>query len=635
MQRARTVWLIIALFIATAGFPTSEETIRFGAPHRVYAADAIYPLNDVKPGMKGTIKTVFEGTAIEEFPCEVIGIMRNFFPQKDVIMVKLLGDKATFTGVVAGMSGSPMYIDGKVVGALAYRFASFQKEPIAGITPIEEMLPIPGKENLRDYEQPGPKQSAAALAAGMRWDSTPYWNELINALSRRGGVLTNGPGDTSGQATGVSPVPIGLSVSGLRSPLLQRLAPALEKAGFVLAAGGGGSADNEGAPLEPGAPISAVLLSGDLDFSATGTVTYRDGDKVLAFGHPFFEYGPINMPIAQASILHTLSTLSGSFKIANLGKIVGNLRQDRTTGIYGVVGEAAPMFPLTVTLKFPWGDTSVFHYQAAQDRTYSDIIPLLCAIAVDASLESARLSLAEAGSMKVKAKVAIKGKGAVEYEDFYGGSTLPIYGNDLASSRAIFDFMGLVGAILENGFINPELESADFSVEFVKGRNVLQIKRAWLGATEAKPGDMVPVFLAVKPFLKDETIITQTITIPKDAPEGPLTVFVGSGSAASLEDTLLEPPSVNSFDDTLALLRKSKQNNRLYLYLEAPSNGISIKGKTLSNLPPSVQAVLNTWRVPFDSSPLNRKLLAQTEAPMDADIRGRAILSITINREDE
>lgn len=601
-----------------------------------FAGDEIFPLNDVKAGMKCSIKTVFSGTAIEEFPCEVIGLVHNFFPQKDVIMVKLLGDKATFTGVVAGMSGSPTYIDGKVVGALAYRFAAFQKEPIAGITPIQEMLPIFDKEKIRDYEQPTPKQSTTALVAGMRWDSRPYWNELMSGLGLRkdrGGDSAASAG--SAPAGGLEGIPIGLSFSGLQSPVLQKLAPALAKAGLVLAGGGGGAANEEGAPLEPGAPISAVLVSGDIDLSATGTVTYRDGDRILAFGHPFFEVGPTNMPIAQASIVHTMSNLSASFKMANLGKVVGTLRQDRTTGVFGVVGQAAPMFPLTVSFRFPWGDEKTFHYQVAQDKTYGDLEALFAAVAVDAGLESARLSAGEAGSMKVKVRIGVKGKGPVEYEDYYGGNPLPQFGFDVAASNALRDFAGLLGAILDNGFVNPELESVEFSAEFVKGRNVLQIRRAWLGASEAHPGDTVPVFLVVKPFMKDEMTITQNITIPKDAPKGTLTVFVSSGPGASLEETILQPPALDSFDDVLALLRKSKPNHILYYYLETPTNGLSIKGKALSGLPPSVLSVLNTGRVPFAAAPINRRILTMAAVPMEADVRGRATLTLNIVLEDE
>src|SRR5208337_3047896 len=304
-----------------------------------FAADQpkvqILPLNQVKPGMHGVAYTVFEGTTPEAMEVEILGVLHNMAgPKSDVILARLHGKKVEYTGVVAGMSGSPVYIDGKLVGAIAYRIGEFSKEPIAGITPAATMLEIDAMD----------KTPAPDMAQGL-------------AGEKREASRTSGPGDTaamnqqaSGYANLLKPIETPLVFTGFSEDTLRLFSKDFASAGVVPVIGAGSvSNDKQPEPLEPGSAISAILVRGDMNIAGTCTVTYLDDSHLLACGHPLLQSGNIDMPMTKATVLATLPSPANSFKIVNTTEAVGAFVQDRRAGILGRFDREPHMIPVTLT----------------------------------------------------------------------------------------------------------------------------------------------------------------------------------------------------------------------------------------------------------------------------------------------
>src|SRR6266571_2013889 len=295
-------------------------------------------------GMRGVAYTVFQGTKPEPMTVEVLGVLKNANgPKGDIILVRLGGTKAEYTGVVAGMSGSPVYFDGKLAGAIAFRIGEFSKEPIAGVTPISEMLEI------------------SALDSTLT--SVPVQAKSIPGLAAK----TSGPGLPSVAAQSfanyLKPIETPLVFSGFSEDSIQRFAPEFAAEGIVPVMGVGSASDTkQPEPLEPGSAVSAILVRGDMDIAATCTVTYIDAEHLLACGHPLMQFGSVDLPMTKAQVLATLPSPLNAFKIVNATETVGSFVQDRHTGILGEFGKKPEMIPVTLTIH---GGTTAktFHYE--------------------------------------------------------------------------------------------------------------------------------------------------------------------------------------------------------------------------------------------------------------------------------
>ncbi len=311
------------------------------------------PVSQIHAGMKGVAYTVFQGTKPESMEVEVLGVLTNVNgPKSDVILVRLGGPKVEYTGVVAGMSGSPVYFDGKLAGAIAFRIGEFSKEPIAGVTPIGEMLEI----NAMDQSPENHLDLAKTTA---------------NAASK-----TSGPGLSGGLAdfaNDLRPIDTPLVFSGFSQDALQHFAPQLAAAGIVPVMGAGSVSDaKQPEPLEPGSAISAILVRGDMDISATCTVTYMDARHLLACGHPLLQYGLVDLPMTKADVVATLASPLNAFKIVNATEPVGAFVQDRHTGILGEFGKKPDMIPVTLNLRGGAAPRQ-FHYEVLNNPRLSPV----------------------------------------------------------------------------------------------------------------------------------------------------------------------------------------------------------------------------------------------------------------------
>ena len=302
--------------------------------------------------MRGVAYTVFQGVKPEAMEVEVLGVLHNVNgPKGDIILVRLHGQKVEYTGVVAGMSGSPVYLDGKLAGALAFRIGEFSKEPIAGVTPIADMLEISALDR-------SPAEDAAAVK--------PSVTAVAGKTAAPGeGFALPGSADSAGRdfTNYLKPIETPLVFNGFSEEAIQLFAGQFASAGIVPVMGAGSvSNDKQPEPLEPGSAVSAILVRGDMDIAATCSVTYVDPQRLLACGHPLLQFGSVDLPMNKAEVLATLASPLNAFKIVNTTESVGTFVQDRHTGIMGVFDRQPEMIPVTLSIHSSTGEKQ-FHYE--------------------------------------------------------------------------------------------------------------------------------------------------------------------------------------------------------------------------------------------------------------------------------
>ena len=388
----------------------------------------IMPIDEIKPGMVGISRTVFEGAELSEFTVHIIGVLRNIQgPKRDLILARLEGGPLAKTGVAAGMSGSPVYVDGRLIGAVSYSIGSFPTEAIAGITPIEEMKDATAMTGRRTGEAARIELpiTPESLAAALRQS----YARLAPFASRTADVQSIGVPAAEGAqlATMLRPIATPLLMSGFEPATVDLLTSIFKDAGFVPVAGGAAagraSAEERAAlngPLREGDAIGVALVGGDLEMGATGTVTHIDGDTVYGFGHPFFNLGPSELPLTRAYVYAMLPSLMSSFKISSMGDVIGTMRQDRATAIAGTLGPGPVTVPMTVTLRSSRGETTTsrtFKFQIGTDQTFT---PLLSYITLYNTLTGYERGFGTA-TFALKGSAKVKGHTDVTFEDIFAG----------------------------------------------------------------------------------------------------------------------------------------------------------------------------------------------------------------------
>ena len=412
----------------------------------------IMPVDQIQAGMKGVAYTVFEGTKPEPMDLEVLGVLKNANgPKSDLILVRLVGKKPEYTGVVAGMSGSPVYIDGKLVGALSYRIGQFSKEPIAGVTPIAQMLEI----NELDKTMPPDAMSGSGTAKNQA-SKTSVGAEPNQPMADYANVLT--------------PIEAPLVFSGFSEDALKRFAPQFASAG-VMPVLGAGSASNEKQPepIEPGSSVSAILVRGDMDIAATCTVTYYDADRLLACGHPLMQFGQVQMPMTKARVVATLPSPMNAFKIINTTEPIGSFVQDRKTGILGRFNQTPRMVPVTLTIRT--GQRSKeFHYEVLNN---SKLTP----VAMMATFYNALQGVNEYGeetTYRLNGHISVNGFPDVSLQNMFA----PL-DNSAPTAYAVALSLGeRFSRVFDNPTSVPDIKAVDLDVELVNDRRWLRLETA-------------------------------------------------------------------------------------------------------------------------------------------------------------
>lgn len=586
-------------------------------------------VEEIRPGMTGVGRTIFQGTELQEFKVHILGVLHNVQgPKRSLILAKLEGGPLADTGVAQGMSGSPVYIDGRLIGAVAYSIGAFPKEAIAGITPIAEM-----KDATASPRRAAPRQARIEL---------PITQETLvsslNAMSARLAPFAAHPSDvkaiglpaeTAAQlGTMLRPISTPLVLSGFEPATVELISRAFSPAGFTpVLSGGSGSQSAEvrqmSGALREGDAVGVSLLSGDLDMGATGTVTHIDGDRVYAFGHPFFNIGPADFPMTRAYVYKMMPSLMTSFKISAMGETIGTMQQDRATAIAGTLGKGPALIPVTVTLTSDRGGDAApkrtFNYKVVSDQV---LTPLLSYVAMFNTLGSYERQFGPA-TFAVKARTRIKGHSDLAVEDVFAGDQ-PTAG--LAAAVA-----GPLTMLMANDLEKIEVAGVDITIEASETPRSVTIERVWLDEIRPRAGRTVPLKVLTRSYRGEEKILTVPIDIPSNV-SGSLSILVSDGrqlNAMEQRDARrsLQPQSVAQM---IRVLNDTRRNNRIYVRLLTGSPGAVVNGEALPALPPSVLAVLEGDRNGGSFTPIRSAAVGEWEIPMNSAVVGARTLAIEV-----
>jgi hypothetical protein len=540
----------------------------------------LFPVADVKPGLKGVGRTIFQGDQIEEFQVEILGLLKNVLaPKHDLILARLSGGPLAKTGVIAGMSGSPIYIDGKLVGAVAISFP-FSKEPLAGITPIQEMLQVVPEEKgqTRAQEEIPLDFRVATTATGTREGARLIPQQDFGPESLR----RQFPEREAGLS--VPNLLLPLRFGGFASEVLDPYLPLFRQMGFEPMMGGALSSEESSTPvkaeLDPGSMISMLLVRGDLNVNADCTVTFRQGNNLYACGHRLLSVGPIQIPFAPSHVLVTVPSLASSFKLDAPGEVVGTIRQDRFNAIYGVVGEKNPlMIPVKVRIQSTLNTQEDYKFEVIQEPFLS---PLLVNVAFLSTLSNTERILGES-TLEVDGKIRLAGAEAVQFQDVLSGEmgTAALAGSAVATPLSY---------LMGSGFPDLRIEGIELSVKSRIGRSLASLEQVWSTKSEVRPGDHIEVIALLR--LPGGQAVTQRIPvdIPESVNDKALILAVGGGANLNALQFRLTPPGSTARDipQLVKALNRMRRNNRLYALLMAPQRSLIMQGDEYPSPPPSL-----------------------------------------------
>ena len=557
--------------------------------------------------MKGVALTVFQGVKPESMDVEVLGVLRNVNgPKGDVILIRLHGPKPEYTGVVAGMSGSPVYIDGKLAGALAFRIGEFSKEPIAGVTPIEEMLEIDAYD-----QRPAPNPMPAAASS-------------TNTTSHTASPSEDAAPSLQSYTNYLTPIETPLVFNGFSEETLQRYASQFAGAGIVPVMGIGSSSDRkQPEPIEAGSAVSAVLVRGDMDIAATCTVTYIDPQRLLACGHPLLQFGKVDLPMTKATVLATLPSTFNAFKIVNTTEAAGSFVQDRHNGILGVLGKEPKMIPVTVTVHGGLA-TKEFHYQVLNNARLSPI-------AMMATVFNALRGTNDYGediTYRMNGLLSVKGYPDVTMRNMFA----PQDSGQPAAALAAASIGDRFGRIYGNPFDAPDVEGVKLDFDLVRERRTARLESSRTDVTEARPGQQIVVEAELRPYRGERLVRQIPIRIPTSMSKGILRVLVSDGD--TLDRMRRGSPMLSrklALAPTIALLNKERANDRVYVSLFENDPEAMVADKVMPTLPLSVMNVMENMRGTQDMVVLGESSVNEASTdPLDYVVSGAQVLLINI-----
>lgn len=557
--------------------------------------------DQVRPGMVGLGKTVFRGTKIDTFGVEIVDVMRNVFgPKEDVILARLSGGPLPLekTGVIAGMSGSPVYIDGKLIGAVAYAWG-FSKEPICGITPISDMLatlnrapgpsPLPSDRGRLD----GP---AGGSSEGLRMDHG---------------------------SEGVRPVAVPLAASGFAPRAVEQMRADLTPYGFLPVQGGGGTDTTLAAgPLEPGAALGVQLVRGDLSLTGIGTLTYRDGGRVVAFGHPMLYGGRSSFPMTSAHIYGVIPSQLISFKLGAASAEQGAVVEDRAAGIVGVVGRAASVVPVEVTVR---SDARTQAYRFEMIR-HPDLTPILAR----GTLLSALISAEKLGgdmTTRTRSVIRMEGYPDICLENAYSGAQ--------ALGLTVLDLVKPLDALMDNPFLSAPVREVRFEVAVDESLHTASVKGLRLPRGRFRPGEAIPFEVALRPFHGGEQVVSGRVTLPPYVSAGPLVVRAGGAQALEKIEVKRAPGryAPKDFAHLLELISRAERNDDLIVEVVSQERGVTVDGEELPSPPSSVLSILRMSRQTGGVDRVEGAVLARVRIRTAFVLVGGQQTTVTVERE--
>lgn len=574
-------------------------------------------LSEIKEGMRGTARTVFRGSEPEEFGVEILGIVPDAVgPHQDLIIGKLSGDLAMRTFVFAGMSGSPVFIEGKLVGAVSYSFP-FAKEPICGITPIEQMTTIfDMAESISPPKFEPRSVSIPELQSGI-------WKPALSAASEVR-LLTSSFASIAGQR--MTPIATPLIFSGISQSTLDKFAHLFSGSNLmpVATVGGGGKLGElkkaDASTLVPGDSVVVQLARGDVSIAAAGTVTMRDGEKIYAFGHPYFALGSTDLPMNESHVVTVVPNANNSFKLAVADSLVGSMKQDRATGIYGKLGESPRMIPVTIQLTTSRGRRETIKFESAIDEM---LTPLILNVGMQNAIGAQERGIGEM-AINVKGEIAIKGEPSVRIDRRVAGNSAAA----LASSAAALP----LAALLKANFDDIVISGVNLDLKISEVSKTATLDRVVVDRTQVKAGETVEAILYSRTQSGRTIEQPLSISIPKDAPVGTLTLTVGDGAEIQKLAAIQQftPRSVAELVTTINEIRGA---DRLFAVLTKTGTGAVVGVSEMPNLPPSVLATMNNERSVGGSKATTQRTIAELPlAPTEYLITGSQTIALDVIR---
>jgi hypothetical protein len=585
-------------------------------------------LDELRPGMVGVGQTVFQGNKLEEFTVHILGVLRDVVgPRRNLILARLEGGPLAKTGVIAGMSGSPVYIDGKLIGAVSYALGQFATEPIAGITPIAEMTDAASLSAI----------SPGARPVAMMWppsaqDLTAIWSRdlgrarpFVDDPSQAALIGAFDGGLSARMGSMLRPIAVPLVSAGISADVLAPVTGALTSRGFLPVSAGARTQSATPASattrtLRPGDAMGVVLMSGDFVLGATGTVTYVDGDRVYGFGHPLYNLGPTQFPLTHADVQVVLPSLLQSSKIASFGEVIGTLQQDRATAVSGRLGKGPTMIPVALTLNSDRGGKRTFNFDVVKDVTFT---PLLTYLAIANVLTSYERNAGPA-SFTVRGTATIREHGDIAFEDIFTG--------DQPAGGAAAYVAGPLTFLLKNASEPVDVEKMSLTIDASEQSQTARIERVWLDTDRPRAGRDVTVKVLLRTFKGEELVKSIPIQIPANA-SGSLQLLVADATRLSAEDRRESRGAESQrVSQLIRTFNKARRGNRLYVRLSAPDQGAIVNGEALTALPPSVLAVLEADRNSGTYSPLRNATRGEWDLPIELAVSGSRLLTITLDQ---
>lgn len=552
----------------------------------------ILPLSELEPGMEGEFRTVIEGTEIESFPIKIVGVVENFIgPQRPVIWAEALDPDNRLFGPVSGMSGSPVYIDGKLIGAYAYGYTFPKEQALIGIQPIESMLeisklhppqtpsmgaprpsPLDGESRERLLSSDGSVRPERVSPSDWEWSKGSAPAEARMALSA------------------FRPLPVPLMMGGFSPRTLTAFEARFRELGIELmqAPVGSGSSEIRG-EMEPGSPVAGVLMTGDFNAAGVGTVTFREGERILAFGHPFFQYGPTEIPMASAEVVTIVQSVASSFKLSNVGPVVGSIYQDRLTGIAGSIGRMAPTTALEIRVEAPGGVERSYSGNVFQHR---NLTPVLTAMAMMESLFSTMESENEQ-TIYTDIKLQVKDREPIHFQDVASGSGGPM--------RMVFDFLSIYDGLMQNPFSFPDIESVEVDIDLKDSWNQQLLEQVVVESGFAEAGKNLDLQVILRDYMGDPISRSISIPIPEGTEGEVLEIEIMDATRVNRSwgnggnQTRYEPrPDARSLDDLLDDLEGRRGFQAMYCKLIRRADGVRMRGQDLEDLPPSIIAAISS-----------------------------------------
>ena len=582
--------------------------LALAAPVAWAAPPTTIPFSEIRTGMKGTGKTVFHGETIEDFDVEIVGLLPNIGPGQDLILGRCTGGPLAQTGILAGMSGSPVYIDGRLAGAVAYSWG-FSKDAIAGITPIGEMLAVAGRESAAPRPRPSGTIAWADALGTLRAPSAAgsfFASRLVALAASPPGTATSIP----------------LSVAGIGPAGLAAVAPTLVRAGFVpLQSGSAGTKPAPAAePLRPGSPVGVKLVRGDVDMTATGTVTWVDGNAVYAFGHPLYGLGDVDLPLTGARVETLLASLEQSSRITVPLAEAGAFRQDRDAAIFGRLGATPSMIPVRLQMTDGSGARRAFSFDLVDDPLLS---PLLLYAAVNGVLGTVERTFGSATiRLREGSVIKVDGSDDVRLDNLFSG--------DGATTDASGLSAFLLYLVMNNEWSTPRVHGVNLILDYDREPRTATVRRLTLDRYRVKAGGSVTARVLLSTYRGADQVLTREIQIPEETPAGPLTLQVGNAMAANRADDVEGPVMPRDLRQLVGLINRLRRNDRVYIVASRSDSGAFLGGARLPNLPPSAASLLSRPRSWGNYAFVPQRGVLEEEIPADAALDGFARVSVEV-----